>query len=119
MNNCGTCDYCCKYLMIVKNRLPDRLMKPAGELCKYYDNGCSLQDDKPKPCVDYKCYWLKLFEAGEVDTTQWRPNEVGFIVEVRNGVAYIDGDCPEDDHPLLQYIKEREGDLTIHQRYKK
>jgi hypothetical protein len=32
---------------------------------------------------------------------------------------HIDGDRPEKDHPLLHYIREREGDVKFIQRYER
>lgn len=119
MNLCEDCNFCCKYPRIGKKFLPHGVEKPAGVLCSYYDNGCTIQETKPRPCTEYKCYWLRLFEAGDVDTTEWRPNEVGFAVSIRKGFMHIDGDRPEKDHPLLHYIREREGDVKFIQRYER
>jgi len=59
----------------------------------------------------YRCHWLKLYEEGVVTSTDWRPNEVGFIISVVEGrktMVIIDEDQPgtlNDDHEFIKFIE--------------
>ena len=95
--------------------MPSGEKKKAGVLCPYYKDGCSIHENKPRPCRQYRCYWLELFEDGKITTTEWRPNEVGFSVSRRPKFMFIDGEA-SDGHPLLKYIQEQEGDVKFVRR---
>lgn len=62
---------CCKV-----TRVPE-LNKPEKKMCNHCDGGCTIYDDRPKSCMDFKCAWL----SGDLGDDM-RPDKVGFMVEV-------------------------------------
>ena len=54
-NLCGTCTACCKVFAIAD------LDKPAGKWCGhcFVGQGCSIYQDRPTVCVEFKCLWLE------------------------------------------------------------
>ena len=71
---CGTCGLCCKILPI------PHFQKPAGPWCVHSrpGKGCSIYAERPEPCREFVCGWLRIPEMGE----ELRPDRCHFIVRV-------------------------------------
>ncbi len=72
--SCGACGLCCKILPI------PYFQKPAGPWCVHSrpGKGCAIYGDRPKPCRDFACGWLKIPEMGD----ELRPDRCHFIVRM-------------------------------------
>ena len=66
---CGACTACCFALDI------DEIAKPKNVLCQHCDGGCSVHDNKPVSCSDFKCAY---YEAKNVKESL-RPDNCGVI----------------------------------------
>jgi hypothetical protein len=57
---CGNCSVCCKIPSIPE------INKPSNTWCHHYAKGvgCSIYQDRPQVCRDFKCYWLQGVLAG-------------------------------------------------------
>jgi hypothetical protein len=55
--------------------------KPAGSLCRHYNNGCTLFNKKERPmvCKSFQCGWLRGF-GEEKD----RPDKIGLMLSISN-----------------------------------
>jgi uncharacterized cysteine cluster protein YcgN (CxxCxxCC family) len=90
-NLCGNCDICCIIFRIDKKFLFWKdTDKEAGEVCdKLRKNRCSTYLKRPKPCKDYKCFWLQILKQ-KVKEPEWRPDKIGFVVSTEeNDGTYI------------------------------
>ena len=69
---CGTCGLCCKILPI------PHFQKPAGPWCVHSrpGKGCSIYAERPQPCRDFTCGWLRIPDMGE----ELRPDRCHFIL---------------------------------------
>lgn len=70
MNQCGECTLCCE-LFEVK-----QLDKPAYEMCKFCDNGCTIHPTRPQVCRSFDCAWLQ--SNAHIDI---RPDKCGIVFE--------------------------------------
>lgn len=55
MSGCGDCTFCCHLMGVTE------LNKPENEWCAFVrrkPSGCSIYDERPQSCRDFKCYWL-------------------------------------------------------------
>jgi Fe-S-cluster containining protein len=77
MNKCGDCNACCKVAAI------EELDKPAGVLCKYYDNGCTIYDTRPEACRNFQCLYLQ-----QSIPEKYRPDNVGVMFEKPPGFLF-------------------------------
>ncbi len=70
--SCGACGLCCKILPI------PHFQKPAGPWCVHSrpGKGCSIYADRPQPCRDFTCGWIRIPEMGD----ELRPDRCHFIV---------------------------------------
>lgn len=76
---CGECHACCTVLAIRD------LNKPVHETCKHLDasknDGCTVYDQRPRDCQEYRCAWLS--DAGFGDTWH-RPDRHGILYTPRD-----------------------------------
>jgi len=54
---CEECTLCCELLPI------DALEKPANEMCKHCNLGCTIQDTKPEECRLFDCAYRQAKKA--------------------------------------------------------
>lgn len=80
-NLCENCNVCCIVFRIDKKFLSWRTTcKEAGETCdKLVNKRCARYLRRPKPCKDFKCWWLRLRDHN-LNKLEWRPDKVGFMV---------------------------------------
>lgn len=71
---CDECNVCC-ILPSVK-----AFDKPIRKPCKYLCNDCSIYDNRPDECREYKCAWL----AGLFAEDDLRPDRCGLLIDIRN-----------------------------------
>ena len=71
---CGACTACCSVMAIDK----PEIQKPAGVLCRYCQDGCTIYDTRPPVCAGFYCGWRQLPILDE----NWRPDRSGVFVEV-------------------------------------
>ena len=78
--------------------------KPKDTLCDKYCNGCTIYEDRPKPCVDYECLWLKINSVNNSLPVSLRPDNCDVMVTARfeEGVGHL----------LLDEVKENSFDVT-------
>ena len=95
---CDDCDTCCHgYLK------GEAYGKPfnKGVPCFFLKKGCSIYEDRPKLCKDYKCSWLS-----EDFLPMWmRPDLSKVIVSkhtAKNGIEYYS--VVEAGEPIKSYI---------------
>lgn len=97
-NRCGSCSMCCK-LMGIKE-----LNKPAGEWCQHVckGKGCSIYEDRPLSCVEYKCLWLMSQDEEFKWPIEARPDKSKVVLSLNtqeNGsetvVAHVDPNHPD------------------------
>lgn len=72
---CGTCSACCEWPEI------KAIHKPAKTVCKYLHKqgfNCTIYEERPKMCAEYKCSWLRGFGANKD-----RPNITGILIDRR------------------------------------
>jgi len=83
---CGKCNICCVVLRIKE------IGKEKNEICgKLEGGGCSIYEERPKPCRDYECLWLFLFKKGKINL-KYRPDKSGFMVTAsKNTINNDDG----------------------------
>ena len=78
MRECGTCTHCCQGWLTgtVKN-----ITFFPGKPCHFNTTvGCSIYEDRPQFCKDFKCLWLAREEA----LPEWmRPDRCGVMVVIR------------------------------------
>lgn len=67
--SCGDCTACCEVFRI------DELEKPKGVLCTHCDKGCTIYEQRPKVCQDFKCGYLVNDWREEL-----RPDKCGVII---------------------------------------
>jgi len=81
---CGSCTACCQYLTI---DAPELQVMP-GVLCSNCElhKGCTIYGARPQVCRDHMCGW-RLFAIFD---DEWRPDKIGVLVSVVNGLS------PED-----------------------
>ena len=92
-NACGDCTACCERFTIEGDIWEDGIKK-KNVLCKYNCNGCTIYEDRPKICQDFKCVWLRIKEARPDFCESMRPDNVGAIVLTKE---------PEDGHGQLLF----------------
>lgn len=71
MRKCNECILCCLVLEI------SPLKKAANEPCKFCDKGCKIYDERPEPCKDFECLWLKDKSIPD----NLRPDRCGVVFE--------------------------------------
>jgi hypothetical protein len=66
LRSCGTCSLCCKLYEIPE------LDKPSHVWCRHCrpgKGGCSIYQERPPVCVDFRCLWL----TGQLGDEWWPP----------------------------------------------
>jgi coenzyme F420-reducing hydrogenase beta subunit len=70
---CGTCTACCTVLAIAE------LQKPARWACDHvHCSGCRIYADRPQPCRDFNCAWLRGAIPGD---DSLRPDRLGLLFD--------------------------------------
>jgi len=79
---CGECSMCCIKLYIADEG--DGFTKPSNTPCKHckIGKGCSIYNEKPRACNDFKCLWLASQARNEVMPPWLRPDRCGAIFTV-------------------------------------
>lgn len=93
MVECGECTLCCE-LPYIKE-----LNKPTYTLCSFCDNGCTIHDNKPKECSDFKCAYLQMKKV----SVKMRPDNCGVIFEKLNNDLMLGTINPK--HENLSFVK--------------
>lgn len=70
-NKCGSCTACCRVYSIPEYQ------KRAGDWCQHCEigKGCKIYNDRPKRCVEFKCFWLEANERGLDLPIEQRPDK--------------------------------------------
>lgn len=74
---CGDCSLCCKLPSIAA------LNKPADTWCQHCkpgNGGCMIYSERPKPCQNFMCEWLK----GNIEEI-WNPQSSKMLLFVSHG----------------------------------
>lgn len=81
---CGTCTLCCKLLAV------DAISKPACSWCPHAEptQGCTIYDERPQPCIDFECLWLRSQSRPKPLPENLRPDRCRVVLD---GTA--DGDA--------------------------
>ena len=85
--SCGECVACCVYLKISELNKPgltpcQHLKELTGEHTCSTEGGCSVYEDKPTVCRDYRCLWLNGHGAEED-----RPDKSGLLMDTIHQVG--------------------------------
>lgn len=76
INHCGECKACC----ITPFLVTDKFTKPAHQPCQHLCNtGCHIYWDRPEPCRQFECMWLKSQQRNDVMPPELRPDRCGVI----------------------------------------
>ena len=67
---CGPCSACCTVLEVAA------ISKPGFARCPNQEGGCSVYEQRPAPCMSYRCHWLD----GQLAEDE-RPDLVGLIFD--------------------------------------
>jgi len=67
---CGPCSACCTVLEVAA------ISKPGFAQCPNQEGGCSVYEQRPAPCMSYRCHWLD----GQLAEDE-RPDLVGLIFD--------------------------------------
>src|SRR5262245_34833929 len=89
MKSCGGCTLCCKL-----EKIP-QLDKPRWVLCQFCveGQGCTIYEDRPKPCRTLICGWL----SSDKMTEEMRPDRAHlYIARIDDETANI---MVDPDHP--------------------
>jgi hypothetical protein len=94
MTECEGCTLCCKLLDI------SWMDSPAGDLCKYCDEGkgCKIYDTVPEKCLEFNCAYIQM----EKVHPSLRPDKCGVIFE-RIKDVFVGTLDPEN--PLQDVVK--------------
>ena len=79
-NACGDCNACCDRPSIVDLTIKPPFQKPRGALCNNWCNGCTIYKQRPQPCRDFECFWLKINSMGKNFPEELRPDNLGIMV---------------------------------------
>ena len=71
LKKCDKCSLCCKILPI------QEIKKPENILCINCNEGCSIYNNRPSSCKDFKCEWL----IDNSMSTDLKPNNCDIIFE--------------------------------------
>ena len=101
---CGACHACCQYLNIDT----PQLRKPPNILCRHWNNGCGIYEDRPGPCRTFFCGWRITAYLDD----DWRPDRSNIFLRVaptESGAPGVDvnliGELTDEmTHELLRYI---------------
>ena len=94
---CGQCTACCTLYPV------EWLDKPVNTPCIHCDNGCKIQDAKPKECSDFNCAYLQM----KSDNINLRPDNCGIIFEKHSerifyGILIPDMEISKSGHGQIQ-----------------
>ena len=72
---CGDCQACCEILEI------NVLNKPQWKKCvNQCEKGCAIYEDRPQPCRDWSCMWLRGYIPGD---ERRRPDKLGVMFDLQ------------------------------------
>jgi hypothetical protein len=102
---CGACSMCCRVLEIAE------LEKPKDKWCTHCkpgQGGCSIYQDRPDVCRNFKCLWL----LGKLDD-RWQPLKSKMVLwpsksgEVQILNVSVDARYPDKwrDEPYISHLK--------------
>ena len=85
--SCGDCSLCCYVPSI------EVLNKPINTWCTNCSKGeagsCKIYNDRPKPCIDFRCLWLQAGDPKNLEgslnkfySLDLRPDKVGAYIDV-------------------------------------
>ena len=78
MNDCGTCTACCTSLDLqMISGVDYQFGSDCEHVCDTPGKGCSIYEDRPKPCDHFKCAYRK-YDLPE----KYILNKYGFLAEV-------------------------------------
>lgn len=85
-NACGTCSACCRVYAVPE------VQKTAKEWCKHCEIGksCRIYETRPTRCVEYKCVWLELTEAGMNPPLELRPDHSKVVINMTTSPQVVD-----------------------------
>lgn len=76
MKQCGSCTACC-----IAPEL-DALGKEMWQPCAHLNDGCvgcSIYEERPQACADYRCVWLDIEKLPD----KFRPDRCGFMLRAQ------------------------------------
>jgi hypothetical protein len=83
---CGSCTKCCEGNL---DGVARGIFFHKGKPCHFVEigKGCSIYEDRPKPCISYKCSWL----TDDRIPVWMKPSEVNSIIDERfiEGIPYL------------------------------
>lgn len=71
MRSCGSCTACCTLTFVPE------LQKLENTTCKHCDKGCTIYEDRPRSCREYRCAWLD-----STLSVSMKPDVCGVIIEI-------------------------------------
>ncbi len=72
---CGTCSACCRWPAVPEIDKPPRVACPHLEKQGFR---CTIYEDRPKMCAEYRCSWLRGLGADKD-----RPDTCGMLIDRR------------------------------------
>lgn len=79
---CGTCQACCTIMRVDMEPVEQR-HKPERTRCGHQCSaGCKIYDAKPESCSVFMCLWLAMELFEDRMLKEWRPDNVGAVVDV-------------------------------------
>ena len=90
VNHCGECMACC-YTLFIKDGI---YQKPSHRWCQncIQGHGCKVYFQRPEPCKNFECLWLKSQKRNDRMVPELRPDKCG---------AIFTEDTSADSDPLL------------------
>lgn len=77
--HCGTCSACCRWPSVAE------IDKPARVACRFLAKQgfrCTIYEDRPKACSDYRCTWLR--GMGSAIENRDRPDTCHVLIDRRS-----------------------------------
>ena len=79
---CGTCQACCTIMRVDMEPVAPT-HKPERTRCGHQCSaGCKIYDAKPESCSVFMCLWLAMELFDDRMLKEWRPDNVGAVVDV-------------------------------------
>ncbi len=109
--SCGSCNLCCKVLII------EELQKPADIYCSHcaVGVGCEIYPDRPDSCRKFMCAWLYTPYMGP----ELKPERTHVVIWEWSAGRCVLADC-EQDHPeawrapiVINFLRQAATNLPV------